>query len=421
MNRYFAAEQPDRRSFLRVCLSGSAGVWLSTRLSGSLPAAETGSDRAMILLWLDGGPSHVDTFDPKPGHPHGGEFRAIPTAASGVSICEHLPKLATQMNHVALVRSMTSNEGSHERGRYLLQTGYLPAGGTDHPAFGSIVADELGQPQSAIPNYVSVNLPSVGSGFLGMQHASFHIPNPEVSPPNTSLATGVNENRFARRARMLKSLEDGFIATRRGEEAREHLEVYQQSIRLMTARELAAFDLANEQTAVRDAYGDTPFGQGCLLARRLVEAGVKCVQVSLGGWDTHVQNFAKTRSLMEILDPAYASLIRELGERGLLDSTLVVCMGEFGRTPKINALGGRDHWPKTWTASLAGAGIQGGRVIGKTSADATEVVDRPVTVPELFASFCKSLQLDPSKENHTPAGRPITIVNQGTAVDELFN
>ena len=408
-----------RRSFLRICLGGG-GVWLTASLDNELSAKPSADNRAMIQLWLSGGPSHLDTFDPKPGHANGGEFRPIGTAADGVQICEHLPQLAKQMNHVALIRSMTSKEGSHERGRYLVQTGYLPAGDTEHPAFGSIVSDEFGEENSAIPNYVSVGLPSVGSGFLGMQHAAFHIPNPESKPPNTTLPAGVNSNRFSRRLSMLKSLEDGFVATRRGRESREHFDVYQQSVRLMKARELAAFDLSRERDAVRDAYGRTPLGQGCLLARRLIQAGVRCVQVSLSGWDTHVRNFAANRELMGILDPAYASLLRELNDMGLLESTLVVCMGEFGRTPKINQLGGRDHWPQTWTAALAGGGIRGGQVIGKTSPDGMEVADRPVTVPQLYASFCRSLRINPDKENHTDAGRPVPIVDQADPVDELF-
>lgn len=397
------------------------GVWLTSSLGDDALAKQAGgADRAMVLLWMNGGPSHLDTFDLKSGHPNGGEFRPISTVAGGVQICEHLPQLARQMNHVSLVRSMTSKEGSHERGRYLVQTGYLPLAATSHPSFGSIISAELGDEKAAIPNYVSVALPSVGAGFLGMQHAAFHIPNPAAKPPNATPAAGVNENRFQRRLGMLKSLEDGFIATRRGQEAKDHFDVYQQSVRLMQARELAAFDLAREKDATRDAYGRTPFGEGCLLARRLIEAGVKCVQISLNGWDTHLQNFARNRAQMEILDPAYASLLRELGERGLLPNTLVACLGEFGRTPQINPLGGRDHWPKTWTAAVAGAGIQGGQVVGQTTADGMEVAARPVSVPDLYATFCRAMRIDADKENHTPAGRPVAIVNKGTAVDELF-
>jgi hypothetical protein len=410
-----------RRTFLRVCLGASTGVWLTSFGPNGLHARrDAGDQRALILLWMNGGPSHLDTFDPKPGHANGGLFRAIPTAAPGVQICEHLPQLAKQMKHVALVRSMTSKEGSHERGRYLVQTGYLPAGGTSHPSFGSIVSDELGQDKAAVPYYVSVDLPSVGPGFLGMQHAAFHIPNPEQKPPNTTLAAGVDDNRFVRRLGMLNTLESGFIASRRGQEAADHFGVYQHSVRLMRARELTAFDLSQEKASVRDSYGRTPFGQGCLLARRLVEARVKCVQVSLSGWDTHLRNFPRTKELMGTLDPACASLLRELSERGRLQNTLVVCVGEFGRTPKINRLGGRDHWPKTWTAMLAGGGIQGGRAVGKTSADGTEVADRPVRVSDLYATICQAMRIDADKENFTPAGRPVPIVDKGAAVDELF-
>jgi hypothetical protein len=413
----------SRRGLLKLSLGATASLCLPRFLDEELQARELAKgDRAMILLWMNGGPSHLDTFDLKPNHPNGGEFNPIRTSVSDIDICEHLPKLAKQMEHVALLRSMTSKEGSHERGRYLVQSGYLPLPNTVHPALGAVISDELGDSSSAIPDFVSVTVPSLGAGFLGMQHAAFHLPNPEAKPPNASLPPHVNDDRFRRRLGMLKSLEEGFIATRKTQDAKSHFEVYQQGVRLMQAKELAAFDLEQEKDSVRDAYGRTPFGQGCLLARRLVEVGVKCVQVSLNGWDTHLQNFSANRDQMGILDPAYASLLNDLSERGLLDNTLVVCMGEFGRTPKINVLGGRDHWPQTWSASMAGAGIRGGQVVGKTSPDGTDVADRPISVPDLFATCCQALRIDAEKQNHTAAGRPISIVDaNGMAVKELFS
>ncbi|HAY78483.1 MAG TPA: DUF1501 domain-containing protein [Planctomycetaceae bacterium] len=412
----------SRRGYLRLSLGATASLCVPRWLDPELHARESATaGRSLILLWMNGGPSHLDTWDPKPGHPHGGEFAAIDTNVAGIQISEHLPQLAKQMHHLAVVRSMTSKEGSHERGRYLLQSGYLPMPGTQHPALGSILSAERGQPDQAIPNFVSISLPSIGAGLLGMEHAAFHLPNSESPPPNTALPGHVRGQRFQRRLRMLSSLERGFINTRRGKEATAHQDVYQQSIRMMQAKELAAFDVSQEKPQVRDAYGRTPFGQGCLLARRLIESGVKCVQVSLNGWDTHARNFPLTRNRMEILDPAYATLVQELDERGLLDSTLVLCLGEFGRTPKINPLGGRDHWPKTWSATLAGAGIRGGQVVGKTSPDGTQVSARPVSVPDLFATCCQALRIDADKQHLTPAGRPIrTVDSTGTPVAELI-
>ena len=409
----------DRRYFLRTCISSSAGVWVTCQLN-PLVAAEEKNERAMILLWMNGGPSQMDTFDLKPGTANGGSTRAIRTSASDIQISQHLPTLARQMHHVSLIRSMTTKEGSHERGRYLMHTGYLPLGATRHPSFGSIVSSELGQKASSLPNFVSVSLPSLGPGFLGMTHAAFHVPDPETGVPNAAPAAGVNDGRFNRRLSILGALEQSFAASRRGGPAADHFEVYQKGVRLMRSETLSAFETQREKEPVQEAYGKNPFGRACLLARRLVEAGVKCVEVSMQGWDTHTGNEKNTQELMASLDPAMGTLIQELADRGLLETTLVAWMGEFGRTPKINVLGGRDHWPKGWTAALAGAGVQGGLVVGKTSADGSEITDRPVTPPELFATFCHALKIDPAKENYTPTGRPIPIVNSGTPVKELF-
>ena len=410
----------DRRSFLRVCLSGSLGVWLTSHIEDPAEAAESNDDRAMILLWMNGGASQIDTFDLKPGTNNGGSFRPIATNTPGIEICEHLPNLAKQMQHVSLIRSMVTKEGSHERGRYLMHTGYLPVGTTKHPTFGSIISSEQGASKTSLPNFVSVALPSQDAGFLGMTHAAFHVPNPEFGVPNSTPGVGVEPPRFNRRLNMLGKMEQSFAYKTKNQQAADHLEVYQKSVRLMRSKTLSAFDVSKERAAVQAAYGQNPFGQACLLARRLIEVGVKCVEISLSNWDTHRNNETRNKELMGMLDPAMAALINELSERGRLASTLVTCMSEFGRTPKHNPLGGRDHWPNGWSVALAGAGIQGGKVIGKTNRDGTEVADRPVPVPDLFATYCKALRIDHDKENYTPFGRPVPIVNNGTPVQELF-
>ncbi|MDP6503838.1 MAG: DUF1501 domain-containing protein, partial [Planctomycetota bacterium] len=309
--RRFLNPEHSRREFLKVSLGGSMGVCLTSSLPVDLCAEET-SDKAMILLWMQGGPSQTDTFDPKPGHKNAGDFKAIRTTVNGIQICEHLPQVARQMKHIGLIRSVTSTEGSHERGRYMLHTGYRPLGSAMHPSFGSIVSSEISSKSGSMPNFVSVNLPSIGPGFLGMIHSAFHVPKPEEGIPNATTAAGVNDARFNRRLKMLKSLETSFIRSGRGREAADHLEVYQKGVRLMRSSSLKAFDLSRERDGVRDAYGRNAFGDGCLLARRLVQAGVKCVEVTLNGWDTHLRNFGKNRELMGILDPAMSSLIREL-------------------------------------------------------------------------------------------------------------
>lgn len=382
--------------------------------------AEAPEGRALIVLWMNGGPSQLDTFDLKPGTRYGGPFKPIPTRADGIEICEHLPKLAEQMNDVALIRSMNTPEGSHERGRYLMHTGYLPLGTGGHPCFGSIVSAELGSEEAALPNFVSVTLPSIGPGLLGMSHAAFHVPNPAEQLPNIDSPAEVTPPRFRRRLNMLGSLERDFVRSGRGEEAVHHARVYRQGVRLMRSPAVNAFDVSRERAAVRDAYGRNAFGQGCLLARRLVEAGVSCVEVTLNGWDTHLDNFNRQQQQMNIIDPAITSLLADLRSRGLRQKTLIAWLGEFGRTPKINILGGRDHWPGGWTAALAGAGIRGGTVVGQTSRDGTEITDRPVTAPQFFATLASVLGIDPAKENLSGNGRPLRLVDHGEPVREIL-
>lgn len=407
----------ERRDFIKLGLGGHFGAWLSTSLPSVADSAK--NDKAMILLWMNGGPSQTDTFDPKPGHANAGSFKAIGTSAgSKVQICEHLPRVAKLMHHIGLVRSLMSNEGSHERGRFLMHTGYRPLGATAYPSFGSTLAAELGDPRAQLPSFVSLRIPSYGPGFLGMTHAPFHVNYPGTVA--NSRPSGISDERFGRRLGMLKSMERDFVASNRGREAREHYDVYARSVRFMRSKRLKVFELDDEREATRDAYGRNPFGDGCLLARRLVESGVKCVEVGLDGWDTHTGNFKRNQELMEVLDPAMSSLIIDLGRRRLLDRTLVVWMGEFGRTPKINFVGGRDHFTRGCSAALVGAGIRGGTVVGRTRDDGIGVEERPVAVPELFATFCKALDLDPGKSRKTAAGRPIPIVDGGTPIQELF-
>ena len=407
-----------RRAMLGRSLFGCASLWLGNSLFGQ--ESRGSNDRSIIVLWMNGGPSQIDTFDPKPDHANGGQVKAISTQQPGIQISANMPKLASRMNDVALIRSMTTKEGSHERGRYLLHTGYLPVGATAHPGLGSIVSAELGEESASLPNFVSVSIPSQGPGLLGMPHAAFHVPDPKEKVPNAAPAKGIDDRRFRRRLDMLGTLQNSFIATKRGQEANDHNEVYQKSVRLMRSRELRAFDLSLEKDAVREKYGQSEFGQGCLLARRLVEVGVRCVEVSLDGWDTHLNNQSKSKSLAEMVDAGFSSLIDDLKSRRLLDKTLILWMGEFGRTPKINVLGGRDHWPNGWSVAMAGGGIKGGQVIGSTSRDGLKVMNRPITVPDLFATACHTMKIDHEKENYTSTGRPIPIVNHGKPIRELI-
>jgi uncharacterized protein (DUF1501 family) len=383
-------------------------------------ASANKSGKSCILLWMNGGPSHIDTFDPKPGAATGGPFKAIDTSVRGVKICEHLPQLAQQARHLAIVRSMTSKEGNHDRGQYLMHTGYAPSGTLKHPSFGAWVSHELGDPNFELPNFVSIRGPSVSSGFLGVEHNPFTVQNPSQGVRNLAAAKDVDTARFAGRMEALSIAQDAFRVETRSPAVANHDEIYKKAVRLMRSPLAKAFDLNDEPAAVREAYGENDFGRGCLMARRLIETGVRFVEVTLDGWDTHIDNFSKITYLMRDLDPAMATLVGELDERGRLDDTLVIWMGEFGRTPKIGKNDGRDHYPAAWCTVLAGGGVRGGQVYGATDGEGAKVASNPVTVPDYFATLATLLGMDPQREEVSPVGRPIAISDNGRPIAALI-
>jgi uncharacterized protein (DUF1501 family) len=410
----------NRRDVLQVGTSalfaGLVSRYLAPRdaLAAAAPRA-----RACIVLWLNGGPSHIDTFDPKTG-PTGGRFKAIKTRAPGMALCEHLPKLAEHGNELAIVRSMSSKEGNHARAQYYVHTGYAPNPTIVHPSLGSWACARLGAPQAELPPFVSIGGPSFGAGFLGVQDGPFVVQKAGAPPADVALASGVDGARFTRRLAALGAMEDQFAGATGDAKVEGRREVYAKAVRLMQTPRLGAFDLSTETEATRRAYGDTDFGRGCLTARRLVEAGVTFVEVVLDGWDTHQNNFDRTKALMGTLDPAFAALLGDLAARHLLGSTLVACMGEFGRTSKINGNDGRDHWPQAWSAALAGGGIRGGVVRGATDDDGAKVVTPPTTVPDLLATMATLMGLDPGYTTMTPVGRPISLTDDGAPIRELM-
>ncbi len=418
----------SRRGFLGTLAAGVGSLsLLGWKGAVALHAEELRKQGlACILLYMRGGPSQLETFDPKPGTEHGGPTKAIPTSVSGIRIAETWPNLAKVMKDVALVRSMTNREGEHLRATYQMHTGYVPTGAVKYPSFGSVVASELGPKEFDLPHFVAVGnrATTIGSGFLGMEYAPLVVANPNQMPSNVELPGGVTSDRFQKRLDLMKDLEQDFAQAGAGERVEAHRALYASSAQMVLSPRLQAFDLAKEKDGVRDRYGRSAFGQGCLLARRLVETGVTFVEVECNGWDTHVDNFDRTKALSETVDPAFATLIAELKERGRLDKTLIIWMGEFGRTPKINNRGakpGRDHFPRVFSVALAGGGIKGGQAIGASSADGTDVQSRPVKVPDLFCTFCHALQINPRKENISSLNRPVKIVDGGEAVKELFS
>jgi hypothetical protein len=420
------AESLNRRGFLRVGMGGLLSLlfaqWLDPRAASAQIANRKSKieNRKCILLWMNGGPSHLDTWDPKPGAATGGLFKAIKTRAPGIEISEHLPQVAEQAHHLAILRGMTSREGNHQRAQYLMHTGYVPNPTIVHPSLGGWVSEELGDPNFELPAFVSISGPSFSAGFLGVQYGPFVVQNPGRPIQNVAFAPGVDDARFRQREAALNAMEAQFAAETGDTKVKGRRAVYAKAIRLMRSPKLKAFDLSDEPEAVKAAYGDTSFGRGCLMARRLVETGVRFVEVVQDGWDTHQDNFNRTQKLMGVIDPAMATLLKELDERKLLDSTLILWMGEFGRTPRINGSEGRDHYPQAWSAVLAGAGARGGIAYGQTNETGEKIVDRPVSVPDFFATVASLLGMDPGKTFMTPVGRPIAITEKGVPIKELI-
>ena len=414
----FPPAKSPRRNFLQQsvasALAASSISW-NDLVKGSASQLRR-QNRHCILLWMHGGPSQLETFDPKPGTDQGGPTEAIQTSVPGIYLAQHWPCLSQIAGDVAFIRSVTNREGNHQRARYQLHTGYLPGGGLKHPHFGSVISKEKGTSRHDLPDFVSIGR-TLDAGFLGTEFSPFTLKG-QRPPENTRLT--VPEKRHRKRLSLLEDLETEFSSPHSKTAVKTHQTLYERASRLMLTSKLKAFDLSNENDSVREAYGRTDFGQGCLLARRLIEAGVTFVEVVCRGWDTHQDNFSRHAELAGAVDPAFAQLVSDLKRRNLLDSTLIIWMGEFGRTPRINPRTGRDHFPKAFNIALSGGGVRGGQIIGKTSADGMEVVKRPVEPKDLFCSFCHSLKLDPRTETMSPVGRPIKIVEGGTRIDELF-
>jgi hypothetical protein len=431
----------SRRDWFKLASAGALGGCMSGWMQAL--AADAAKDpkrkRSCILLWMNGGPSQTDTFDMKPDHENGGEFKEIETSAPGLTICEHLPKVAKFGDKMAVIRSMSTKEGDHGRATHLMRNGYLPQGAIQYPTLGSLIAKELGAEDAPLPEFVSIapyrafSPAAFSSGFLGPRYAPLIIGDPLGAgffgqPQNgdnydkllkvedIERPDAVAKDHFDARIDLLEGLDKDFTAGHPDLTARSHQNAYKRAVRLMRSSAGKAFSLEEEKDSVRDAYGRNLFGQGCLLARRLVERGVPFVEVTHGGangigWDTHGDNFNQVKTLCGTLDPAWAALMGDLKDRGLLDDVLIVWMGEFGRTPKMEG-NGRNHYPNAWSTVLAGGGIKGGQAVGKTSKDGATVEERPVSAPDFLATVCGALGVDAMKQNLSNVGRPIRIVEK---------
>jgi len=413
----------SRRHFLNHLAGAAALAAPATAFTNTILANATDMrkrHKAAILLWMGGGPSTMDIWDLKPGAATGGPFKPIATSADGVQICEHMPMMAQQMHHMAIVRSMSTREADHMRGRYYMHTGYVSNPNVEHPSYGAVIAHELADqvPQLDIPPFVSVGGGSVGPGFLGMTWAPFVV---DSNGNVRNLDMGVDPARMAQRMEMLATIEKRFISERRGGSAEDHARILDKTVKLMTSPQMDAFKVMKESQEVRDRYGNSGFGRGCLMARRLVEAGVPFVEVDLGGWDNHANIFPtlQNQKLPE-LDKAMSGLVSDLADRGMLDDTVVMWMGEFGRTPNINGGAGRDHWARSWSVVVGGGGFRRGVVVGETSEDGKEVVSEAYSSQDLMASVLRSLGISLETTFTAKNGRPMKIANSGKVIKELF-
>ncbi len=416
-------EPLSRRRWLSAAAAGgvvglSGGAWgIASALSGP-PRLD--DRRAVIVLWLDGGPSQLETFDPHPGTRIAAGTSAISTAVPGIQLAAGFERLAEQMADISLVRSLVSKEGDHERATYYIKNGYRLDPTAVHPSLGAILCDQVPAEGIEIPRHIAImpgRWPPRG-GFLGASFDAFKVGDPRGRLPDVQpqVSADRSEQRFADLE--VVEREFGRGRERQGTETR-HRQTIAQARTMMGSAQLEAFDIGQEPDAVRERYGDTAFGRGCLAARRLVEVGVRCIEVTLDGWDTHVGNHEATARLVQTLDPAFAALVADLRERELLEHTVVLCGGEFGRTPRLNRLAGRDHWPHGFSFALAGGGLRGGQVIGSTDPEGGREVVDPKTIADVHATVLQTLGVDPAIEQMTAAARPIRL-SEGTPIASLL-
>lgn len=422
-----STDHVSRRTLIKGAVGAAGLAWL-TPVAQWLSRADEGvrpgdPARSVIVLWLEGGPSQLETFDPHPGRPIAFGTKAIPTSIPDVQLAEGLEQVAEVLENLSLIRSVVSKEADHERAVYNMKTGYRPNPTVVHPSLGAVICHELPDQTVEIPRHISIlpgEWPARG-GYLGARYDAFQTGDPEGSIPDVTPT--VSRERIDRRLRDLSVVENAFAKERRPDlesSVTLHRSSMERALKIMDSDQLDAFDVRSVPTSRVEAFGDTAFGRGCLAAARLIETGVRCVEVTLGGWDTHVNNHELQRKRVGVLDAAFAALVRDLKERDLFDSTIVLCGGEFGRTPRLNPLEGRDHWPYGFSVAIGGGGIVGGKVIGATDPEGeSREPDRPVGVRDVHATLLRALGIDSEKQIQTPVGRPIAL-SEGFPIRELL-
>jgi hypothetical protein len=407
-------EHLGRRAFLKGALATAGGVavanWGGLFNSQTIAQEAARQNKRCILLWANGGASQIDTFDMKPGRQTGGPFRPIQTNVNGIQVCEYLPLMARMADKLAIIRSMRTQSPDHPDGIYHMHTCYKQNERMPHPEIGAMIAKYLGNPEADLPSFVRMgSTGNAGSGYLGPRYEPFHVDRDGRLP--TFAAPLANPQVQERRGDLLNFMETEHARTHQAEPFVSHRTAEQRALRLMRAR--AIFNTDAEWPRARERYGNTSYGRGCFMARKLVEAGVPFVEVGQENYDSHADNFVCHKANMDVLDPAWSGLLSDLAERNLLANTLVVWMGEVGRTPQINNRAGRDHFIRAWTIVLAGGGIRSGQAYGRTDADGREVLDNPVSEGDLFATIYTALGINP-RVRHYVGTRPIWATPEGS-------
>ena len=433
---FLTADPRSRRAFVSQMATAFLGVtaaptiasnvWGAPNTNDDLTPSEKigGKAQSVIYLYMSGGMSHLDTFDTKPGAETQGPVESIKTSADGVQISEFFPLLSQQMHHVAVINSLYSNQGAHAQGRYMMHTGYAMRGTVKHPDIGAWTGYHLGKMNKTLPANVKIggNSGGLGGGFLESKYAALPIGDPEAGLQYSSLAPGISEDRFHKRLKRLKSMNQEFAAEYNTKQARAYASMYDEAVKVMKSKDLETFDLTKEKDEVRDRYGRNSFGQACLLARRMVESKVRFIEIDNGGWDTHGDNFEKVAEKGKVLDQALAALLGDLASKGLMESTLVVLATEFGRSPTIQTDRnlGRNHYPQAFSCLLAGGGIKGGLKYGATDEEGREVIENMVTIPDFNATIAAAVGIDLKKKVVSPSGRPFTVADDGEPIEDLF-
>ncbi len=411
----------SRRAMLAASGAASASL-LGMNVPSLLAAA--GKDALakaehVILFSNGGGMSHIDTFDPKPGRPTGGELAPINTTADGVQISEIFPQLAKQMHHCSIIRSVAGTQGDHGRAYHHVATSYLPFPNLIYPGIGSVVTHELPN-LGDLPAFITISGNAHRAGYLGQKCEAYFVPQPGDKDPYLAFPEGIAELRGNKRLETLERFNTRFQGSNKDERLTSTKTSIDEAVKLMRSPALEAFEFSKVKPETIEKYGNNAFGRGCLLAKRLIDKGVRFVQINRGGYDTHMNNFPAMRAHGEIMDPGMASLIQDLAESGQLSKTLVLMVSEFGRTPVINKDAGRDHWASVFSVFIAGGGIKGGTVYGSSDEDGAHAKDNPVKVQDIHATVCHALGIDHNKEVMTPLRRPMKLVDNGTPIAGLF-